>query len=92
MDRRDVPSRDIRDGLSYTIMVVEAADAGINWMEPRDIDAEKVRFHVSFGREVERHATNSEISSHHSGGANVALLRTGRCDFFPNDGSEFSKR
>jgi hypothetical protein len=30
---------DIRDGTSNTLMVVEIADSGIHWMEPRDLDA-----------------------------------------------------
>ncbi|MBN2021870.1 MAG: DUF1559 domain-containing protein [Pirellulales bacterium] len=30
--------RDFRDGTSCTILLVEAADAGINWMEPRDLE------------------------------------------------------
>jgi hypothetical protein len=33
---------DIKDGLSTTIMVAECADAGINWLAPRDLDAEKI--------------------------------------------------
>ena len=37
---------DIKDGFSYTIMVVEAAGVGINWLEPQDIDAETVRFYT----------------------------------------------
>lgn len=30
---------DLRDGTSNTLMVVEMADSGIHWMEPRDLDA-----------------------------------------------------
>ena len=82
--------RDIKDGLSNTIMVVEAADADINWMEPRDIDAEKMRFHTSSGRKrTPRHG--SEISSHHSGGANV-LSATDRCSSFPRRSTRRSLR
>jgi hypothetical protein len=29
---------DIADGTSYTLMVVEVANSGIHWMEPRDLD------------------------------------------------------
>jgi prepilin-type processing-associated H-X9-DG protein len=65
------PVRAVMDGLSNTIMVVEAADAGINWMEPRDIDAEGLRFRIGANRVAERRVTNSEISSRHPGGADV---------------------
>ena len=59
--------------LSNTIMVVEAADAGINWMEPRDIDAEDSAVPNQFRPSSRRSATASEISSHHPSGANVAF-------------------
>jgi prepilin-type processing-associated H-X9-DG protein len=35
-------SSDIIDGLSNTVMVVEASGAGINWMEPRDVDVQQI--------------------------------------------------
>jgi hypothetical protein len=63
---------EIRDGLSNTIMVVEATNAGINWMEPRDVDAENVRFGGPL-EYVEQHGNTSEISSCHPGGADVVL-------------------
>ena len=65
--------QDIKDKTSETITMVEAAGAGIGWMEPRDINAEKMRFHIRSWSETERHITDSEISSYHSGGANVAF-------------------
>jgi prepilin-type processing-associated H-X9-DG protein len=34
--------KDIKDGPSNTIMVAEAAGAGVNWMQPRDLSAEKM--------------------------------------------------
>jgi prepilin-type processing-associated H-X9-DG protein len=34
----------IKDGLSNTIMIVEADGAGINWMEPRDLNVEEMNF------------------------------------------------
>ena len=40
-------SKDIRDGLDKTLLVVEIADSGINWMEPRDLSFEKMDFHVN---------------------------------------------
>jgi hypothetical protein len=35
--------QDVRDGLSKTLMVVEMADSGIHWMEPRDLDASTIK-------------------------------------------------
>jgi prepilin-type processing-associated H-X9-DG protein len=60
---------EIRDGLSNTIAVAEAADAHINWMEPRDIKAEDMQFQI--GRGPTPNAGNAEISSRHANGANV---------------------
>jgi hypothetical protein len=37
-----VKFRDITDGLSNTLMVIDAANTGINWMEPRDLDMTSV--------------------------------------------------
>jgi len=51
---------------SNTIMVVEAAGAKINWMEPRDIQLEKMRFTVNDG-------TGEGIQGDHAGAANVLL-------------------
>jgi prepilin-type processing-associated H-X9-DG protein len=63
----------VRDGLTNTIMLVEAVDSGIAWLEPRDVRAEGLRFHIRSAREIERHAADNEISSGHTGGANVAF-------------------
>ena len=64
-------SSEITDGVSNTIMVAEAADAHINWMEPRDLDTENIRFQINGSRNLD--AKDAEISSRHSGGANVAF-------------------
>lgn len=40
---------EIQDGSSGTILVAEAASSGVNWTEPRDLDAEKMRFRVNAG-------------------------------------------
>jgi prepilin-type processing-associated H-X9-DG protein len=64
---------EIRDGTSNTIMVVEAADAGINWMEPRDINAEDTEFQINGDGSAKPTARASEISSRHPNGANVAF-------------------
>jgi prepilin-type processing-associated H-X9-DG protein len=59
----------IKDGLADTIMLVEATDAHINWMEPRDLDAKKMRFQI--GGNGNPNSGKSEISSPHANGANV---------------------
>jgi prepilin-type processing-associated H-X9-DG protein len=61
----------IKDGMSNTIMVVEATDAHINWMEPRDLDAKKMRFQI--GGDRNPNTTKNEVSSPHANGANVAF-------------------
>lgn len=58
---------DIADGSSNTIMVVEVAGSGINWMEPRDLDAQKISYQINNPAETEG------IKSKHPGGANVAI-------------------
>ncbi|MBI3467873.1 MAG: DUF1559 domain-containing protein [Planctomycetes bacterium] len=44
MFRGDQPARvqDIRDGTSNTVMVIDAGNTGINWLEPRDLDMNSV--------------------------------------------------
>lgn len=61
---------DIKDGLSNTIMVAEAAKAGINWMEPRDLNTEKMIFRT---RAVEKDLRREtcEIFRCHDVAANV---------------------
>jgi prepilin-type processing-associated H-X9-DG protein len=61
----------IKDGASNTFMVVEAVNAGINWMEPRDLDAEKMTYQVFCGEDVAK--GKNDISSRHNGAANVVL-------------------
>jgi hypothetical protein len=56
---------DIKDGLSNTIMVVEAVGAHINWMEPRDLNTAKMTFRVN---PLDNGSTlsTSDISSDHA--------------------------
>jgi prepilin-type processing-associated H-X9-DG protein len=61
----------ITDGTSNTIMVVETT-AGINWMEPRDLDLNAMSLNVN--------ASPAEISSHHPGGAQ-AVFADGHVSF-----------
>jgi prepilin-type processing-associated H-X9-DG protein len=55
---------DIVDGTSYTIMVVEVANSGIHWMEPRDLSVEEITFAINDG-------TRKGIRSVHPGSANI---------------------
>ena len=64
---------DLVDGTSYTLMVVEVSRAGINWMEPRDLELSTFR--------IGSPGSNS-ISSAHRGGAAVAFA-DGRSRFLP---------
>jgi prepilin-type processing-associated H-X9-DG protein len=58
--------RDISDGTSNTIMIVEVSGTGVHWAEPRDLDAGRLDFTI--GREG-----GLAIGSRHPGCANVAL-------------------
>jgi prepilin-type processing-associated H-X9-DG protein len=55
-----------RDGLSNTLLVVEAVNTGIHWMEPHDLSVNDISqaFDVKAGK---------FISSYHAGGVNVAF-------------------
>jgi prepilin-type processing-associated H-X9-DG protein len=57
--------RGIRDGTSKTISVVEVANSGIHWMEPRDLTFEEAL------RGINVPGNKPGISSKHPGGANV---------------------
>lgn len=63
---KSISQRSITDGTSNTLLVVESAQAGINWMEPRDLDAGKMTFTIN--------GPGGEISSNHPGGANAAMV------------------
>jgi len=56
--------RAITDGSSNTLLVVEEANSGINWMEPRDLDATTITYSINDG-------SPEGIRSDHPGGANV---------------------
>ncbi|NQT15762.1 MAG: DUF1559 domain-containing protein [Planctomycetes bacterium] len=56
--------RDITDGSSNTIMIVEVVDSGISWSEPRDLSLDELEMRIN---------APGGISSRHHGGANVAL-------------------
>ncbi len=57
---------DIRDTISNTIMLVEVANSGIHWMEPRDLDITKMAPTIN-------PPAGQGISSNHSDSANVVF-------------------
>ena len=61
-----VRPRQITDGEANTILFVEMADSGIHWAEPRDLKADEMSYRIN-------DPDKPSISSHHRGGANVAL-------------------
>ena len=61
---------DIKDGPANTIMVAEAAKTGINWMEPRDLDAPKMDF-CTRAVEKDLQRNTCEIFRSHDAVANV---------------------
>ena len=58
---------DVTDGSSNTLAVVEMSDSGILWTEPRDLDAEQMRFTINAPGGV-------GIRSNHPGGAEALML------------------
>jgi hypothetical protein len=65
------------DGISNTLLVVEVADSGIHWMEPRDLHI------VQMARTINPQLGQG-ISSLHTGGA-LGLLGDGSVRFIPKD-------
>ena len=57
---------DFTDGTSNSILIVEVADSGIHWMEPRDLDSRKMDLVIGA-------KSGRGISSKHASGANVVL-------------------
>ncbi|HTI50127.1 MAG TPA: DUF1559 domain-containing protein, partial [Planctomycetaceae bacterium] len=70
---------DVTDGLGNTLLVVETANSGIHWMEPRDL-------HVSQMSLTINSKSGQGISSAHPGGAVVGFA-DGRVRFLSNDTS-----
>jgi Protein of unknown function (DUF1559) len=74
---KSIKVADITDGTSNTILLVEAADSGINWLEPRDMS------YVEAVRGINP-KSGWGISSRHQGGAEVALA-DGSTRFLPDN-------
>ncbi len=55
---------EITDGTADTILLVEAAGSGINWLDPRDLDADQISYLVD-------DPVDGGIASEHPEGANV---------------------
>ena len=63
---RSVKLDDIRDGAANTILVVEAGNSEINWMEPRDCPIDQFRF-------ASKDVPGPKLGGNHPGGANAAF-------------------
>jgi len=72
-----VTRSELTDGAAYTIMLAQSPASGICWMEPKDLDADGMRFEIN-GRE------GVEIASRHSGGAHV-VTADGESHFLTDD-------
>ncbi len=59
--------KDIRDGTSNTVVVVEIKDSDIHWMEPRDLSVGQMSPSVN-------PTSGQGISSHHTEGATVLFV------------------
>jgi prepilin-type processing-associated H-X9-DG protein len=68
---------DVSDGLGSTLLVVEIANSGIHWMEPRDL-------HVSQMTQTINSKSGQGISSGHPGGAVVGFA-DGRVRFLSDN-------
>lgn len=65
-DRQSIKFDDIRDGKASTVLVVEAGNSGINWMEPRDFPIDQLQFGP-------KEAPRPRMGGNHPGGANAAF-------------------
>ncbi len=68
---------DIADGTAYTIILAQTPSCGICWLEPKDLNADRMRFEIN-GRE------GVEIGSVHPDGAHV-MTADGESHFLAED-------
>ena len=66
MEKGSTSIRDITDGTSNTIMIVESNNSGIHWMEPRDLAVKDARI-------VSVDSLGQGMKSHHPGVVNIGL-------------------
>jgi hypothetical protein len=71
------PATEFADGLSNTILVVEATGRAIPWTEPRDLDFDQLDFTING-------PTEYGIASTHTGGV-MTLMSDGDVRFLPED-------
>lgn len=67
-----IPARDITDGTSNTGMVVEACGVDRVWTNPVDVDIDSQPIGINLPSD-RRFQSPGWISSHHSGGAHIAM-------------------
>jgi hypothetical protein len=72
-----VSIRDIKDGATNTLLIVEVANSGIHWMEPRDL-------HVAQMAPTINAKSGQGISCRHTGGAH-GLIADGSVRFIPEN-------
>jgi prepilin-type processing-associated H-X9-DG protein len=63
---RSIRLDDIRDGKANTILVVEAGNSSINWMEPKDYPIDQLKF-------GSKEAPGPKMGGNHPGGGNAAF-------------------
>jgi prepilin-type processing-associated H-X9-DG protein len=75
VDDKSMSMAGIRDGISNTILVAEVSGADIHWMEPRDLELQKIDFSPN-------PLPGRSLHSSHFGGSNVGFA-DGSARFLP---------
>lgn len=74
---RSTRMKDFLDGMHKSILVIEAADKGVNWLEPTDLDVSRMTFRPGSGP--------GDPSSSHSGGIVITGFADGHVDTIHDD-------